>query len=186
MKRNIYTGAGILALAALLATSSVLVSKRNIVQAGGVMAPKFEVDPFWPKALPNHWVIGQTIGLSIDSNDNVWIIHRPGSLEPKESYLKTNSAECCIAAPDVLEFDPAGNVLHHFGKVEGHDWPSSNHGITVDNKGNVWIGGNGTGRGHNPRRNLAPRERCPAPQQASTLPKRVWHEGPRSTTTALS
>jgi hypothetical protein len=143
MKRNVYTGAGILALAAILATGSVLVSRRTVVHAGAVMAPKFEVDPFWPKPLPNHWVIGQTIGLSVDSNDNVWIVHRPATLEPKESYLKTNSAECCIAAPDVLEFDPAGNVLHHWGRAEGHDWPTSNHGITVDNKGNVWLGGNG-------------------------------------------
>lgn len=143
MKRNIYTGGGILAVAAILGAGSVLLSNRNVVHAGGVMAPKFEVDPFWPKPLPNNWVIGQTIGLSVDSNDHVWIIHRPGSLEPKESYLANNLAGCCIAAPDVLEFDQAGNLLHHWGKAEGHDWPSSNHGITVDNKGNVWLGANG-------------------------------------------
>lgn len=143
MKRNVYTGAAILALSALLGTGSVLLERRAVVHAASVMAPKFEVDPFWPKPLPNHWVIGQTIGVSIDSNDNVWIIHRPGSLEPKESYLKTDLAECCIAAPDVLEFDSTGNLLHHWGRVEGHDWPTSNHGITVDSKGNVWLGGNG-------------------------------------------
>src|SRR6202166_2687445 len=146
MKPNFYTGGVILALAVVLARGSVLLSKRRVVHASPVMAPKFEVDPFWPKPLPNHWVIGQTIGLSVDANDNVWIVHRPGSLEPKESYLKTNSAECCIAAPDVLEFDPAGNLLHHWGKSEGHDWPSSNHGITVDSKGNVWLGANGAGQ----------------------------------------
>jgi hypothetical protein len=147
MKLNrMYAGLAILGLSAVLATGSVLVSKRNVVQASGVMAPKFEVDPYWPKPLPNHWVIGQTIGLSIDSNDNVWIVHRPGTLEPKESYLKTNSAECCLAAPDILEFDSAGNLIRHWGKAEGHDWPTSNHGITVDNKGNVWVGGNGRGQ----------------------------------------
>jgi hypothetical protein len=143
MKRNVYTGGAILALAAVLGTGSVLLSKRTVAHASAVMAPKFEVDPFWPKPLPNHWVLGQTIGVSVDSNDNVWIIHREGTLEPKESYLATNSAECCLQAPDVLEFDPAGNLLHHWGKSEGHDWPSSNHGITVDNKGNVWLGANG-------------------------------------------
>ena len=31
-----------------------------------VMAPVFEVDPFWPKPLPNHWVTGSTIGVSLD------------------------------------------------------------------------------------------------------------------------
>src|ERR1700720_3589243 len=132
MKPNVYTGGAILVLAAVLTTGSVLLSRRSVVSAGAVMAPKFEVDPFWPKPLPNHWVIGQTIGVSVDSSDNVWIVHRPGTLEPKESYIATNSAECCVAAPDVLEFDPAGNLLHHWGKAEGHDWPSSNHGITVD------------------------------------------------------
>jgi hypothetical protein len=144
MKRNIYVGVSVLALAAILGTGLVLVrSKRDVVHASDVMVPKFEVDPLWPKPLPNHWVIGSTIGLSTDAKDDVWIIHRPGSLEQKESYLTRNEADCCTAAPDVLEFDPEGNVLHHFGKAEGHDWPSSNHGITIDSQGNVWLGANG-------------------------------------------
>jgi hypothetical protein len=173
MKPNIYTGGAIVALSAVLATGSVLLGKRSVVHAGAVMAPKFEVDPFWPKPLPNHWVIGQTIGLSVDANDHVWIIHRPGSLEPKESYLKTNSAECCIAAPDVLEFDQAGNLLHHWGKSEGHDWPVSNHGITVDNKGNVWLGGNGSGQP--PAGAAAP---PPAPAAGINAPEEGVARGP--------
>jgi hypothetical protein len=110
---------------------------------GDVMVPKFEVDPLWPRPLPNNWVIGQTIGAAVDAHDNVWIIHRPGSLEQKESYATRGEAACCTAAPDVLEFDPKGNLLHHWGNPGGHDWPSSNHGITVDADGNVWIGANG-------------------------------------------
>jgi hypothetical protein len=140
--------AGIVILAAVLGIGSALIDRHNAVHAAGVMAPRFEVDPFWPKPLPNHWVIGQTIGLSVDAQDHIWMVHRPGTLEPKESYLATNSAECCIAAPDVLEFDEDGNLLRHWGKAEGHDWPASNHGILVDGKGNVWLGGNG--RGGNP------------------------------------
>jgi hypothetical protein len=146
MRRNLCVGVAVLALAAALATGSVLVGKRAVVHASGQTAPKFEVDPFWPKPLPNNWVIGQTIGLAVDASDNVWIIHRPGSLEAKESYLTRQEADCCTAAPDVLAFDPAGNLIHHFGKAEGHDWPSSNHGITVDSKGNVWLGANGAGQ----------------------------------------
>jgi flavodoxin len=34
------------------------------VHAAGVMAPRFEVDPTWPKPLPNHWLMGETIGVS--------------------------------------------------------------------------------------------------------------------------
>ena len=44
-------------------------------------APVFEVDPFWPKPLPNHWVTGSTIGLSVDTQDRVWTIHRPNTVE---------------------------------------------------------------------------------------------------------
>src|SRR4029077_17026608 len=146
MRRNLYVGVAAVALAAGLGTASWVVGNRGVVQAAGEQAPKFEVDPFWPKPLPNGWVLGQTIGLAVDAQDNVWIIHRPGSLEAKESYLTRKEADCCTAAPDVLAFDQAGNLIQHWGKVEGHDWPSSNHGITVDDQGNVWLGANGAGQ----------------------------------------
>ena len=163
MKRNIYAGVGIIALAAVLGTGSILVGKRAVVHASAVMAPKFEVDPFWPKPLPNHWVTGQMIGASVDSSDNVWIVHRPGTLEHNESYLARNEGDCCMAAPDVLEFDPAGNLIRHWGKAEGHDWPSSNHGITVDSKGNVWLGANGANQPGPPPGSAAQFARRPAP-----------------------
>jgi hypothetical protein len=143
MKRKVVVGIVIFVAAAILGGGSLIVSKRLVVHAASVMAPKFEVDPFWPKPLPNHWVTGQMIGASVDKNDNVWIVHRPGTLEHNESYLTRGEGVCCTAAPDVLEFDPAGNLIRHWGKDEGHDWPSSNHGITVDNDGNVWLGANG-------------------------------------------
>jgi hypothetical protein len=146
MRRNVCVGVAVIGLAAAFGTGSMLVGKTAVVQAAGQMAPKFEVDPFWPKPLPNNWVIGQTIGVAIDSSDNVWIVHRPGTLEAKESYLTRNEADCCTAAPDVLAFDSAGNLIQHWGKAEGHDWPSSNHGITVDGEGNVWLGANGAGQ----------------------------------------
>jgi hypothetical protein len=112
-------------------------------------APAFEVDPLWPKPLPNHWVLGSTIGVSVDENDHVWIIiaapRRSGNNE-KGLELKPPTGECCAGAPPVLEFDQAGNLLNHWGgPAQGYEWPTSNHGITVDYKGNVWIGGNGEG-----------------------------------------
>ena len=118
-----------------------------------VTAPRFEVDPLWPKPLPNHWILGQTIGVSVDARDHVWIIHRAGSLEPGEVHATTTpqTAQCCAPAPPILEFDPEGNLVGHWGgKGQGYDWPDSNHGVTVDYKGNVWIGGNGRGRGSQP------------------------------------
>jgi DNA-binding beta-propeller fold protein YncE len=126
-------------------TAIAFLALSATVHAANVVAPKFEVDLTWPKPLPNHWILGSTVGVSVDAQDHVWIIHRPGSLEPGETHAATNPpiAQCCAPAPPVLEFDQAGNLLRHWGGPgEGFDWPVSNHGITVDYKGNVWIGGN--------------------------------------------
>src|ERR1700719_2273609 len=147
MKRNFYVGATFAGVLVALAIGSALLQKRAVVHAaGGTQAPRFEVDPMWPKPLPNHWLLGQTIGVSVDSNDHIWIIHRGGSLEPGEQHASASPqiAQCCAAAPPVLEFDEEGNLIGHWGGPgNGYNWPNSNHGITVDNKGNVWIGGNG-------------------------------------------
>ncbi len=148
MNRKLLIGAMFLSLLVVFAVLSFEFQKRAAVEAAGVQAPMFEVDPMWPKPLPNHWVIGNTIGVSADAQDHIWIIHRGGSLEAKEVYANTNppSADCCVTAPPVLEFDQAGNLIGHWGGPgKGYDWPTSNHGITVDYKGNVWIGGNGRG-----------------------------------------
>jgi DNA-binding beta-propeller fold protein YncE len=148
MKRNFSIGATFLAVLIALGIGSVAFEKRARVEAAGVQVPMFEVDPMWPKPLPNHWVLGMTIGVSVDSNEHVWIIHRGATLEPKEVYASTNppGSDCCLPAPPVLEFDQAGNLIGHWGGPgQGYDWPDSNHGITADYKGNIWIGGNGAG-----------------------------------------
>jgi DNA-binding beta-propeller fold protein YncE len=146
MKHNLKIGVGLAALVAALGAGSFALRRVAVVQASGTMAPRFEVNPMWPKPLPNHWVVGNVIGVSVDAQDHIWIIHRAGSLEPKEIYMTSHSAECCTPAPPVLEFDEEGNLLRSWGGPgEGYDWPLSNHGITVDYKGNVWIGGNGRG-----------------------------------------
>jgi hypothetical protein len=161
LKRNSAIAAVMPALLVTLAASYAVLRKKAVVEAAGVQAPRFEVDPMWPKPLPNHWVMGNVIGVSVDSRDHIWIIHRQGSLEAMEEYAAANppgpkrqkgvvEAECCSPAPPVLEFDEEGNLLQHWGGSDGdgYVWPDSNHGITVDYKGNVWIGGNG--RGVNP------------------------------------
>jgi DNA-binding beta-propeller fold protein YncE len=148
MRRNAYIGVSFVVVIITLAIASSVLERKAAVEAAGVQAPTFEVDPFWPKPLPNHWLIGMTIGVSVDAQEHVWIVHRQGSLEPGELHASSNPpiAQCCAAAPPVLEFDQAGNLLRHWGGPgQGYDWPNSNHGITIDYKGNVWIGGNGRG-----------------------------------------
>ena len=148
MRRNILIGSTLAATIAALGAGSVVLSKRAALQAAGVTAPRFEVDPLWPKPLPDKYILGQTIGVSVDEKDHVWIIHRAGSLEPGEVHATTNppTAQCCRPAPPILEFDSEGTLVGRWGGPgSGYDWPDSNHGITIDYKGNVWIGGNGRG-----------------------------------------
>jgi len=173
-------GAFTAALLGLAATPFVL-ERGGAAQAqaaGDTMVPWFEVDPFWPKPLPNHWVQAMTIGLDVDKSDNVWIVHRPQTLEQKESYAARKEADCCIAAPDVLEFDPAGNLIRHWGRDEvkgnGHDWPSSNHGITVGPDGNIWLGGNGA---YQPGAAAGSAAQFDTPARAPTSPQMVAREG---------
>jgi DNA-binding beta-propeller fold protein YncE len=116
-------------------------------QRAMVEIPIFEVDPLWPKPLPNDWLLGMAIGVSVDEQDNVWIIHRGSATlnnQEKGAELNPPVAACCRSAPPVLSFNPDGSMVRAWGGPgQGYEWPESNHGITVDYKGNVWIGGNG-------------------------------------------
>lgn len=129
-------------------TLLVMLSGASMSVAAETAAPQMKVDPFWPKTLPNNWTLGQIAGLAVDAKDNVWVIQRPGSLTARETKAARTppAASCCIPAPPVIEFDSAGQVVRAWGGPgKGYDWPSNEHGITVDPKGNVWILGNGSG-----------------------------------------
>ncbi|HEX4998588.1 MAG TPA: hypothetical protein VFY29_10185, partial [Terriglobia bacterium] len=134
------------ALGALAVTYLILERRAELEGAAAVEAPRFEVDPLWPRPLPNHWVIGSAVGVAVDAQDHVWIVHRPDSFDPAEIYAAADppAASCCVPAPPVLEFDSDGRLLNSWGGPgTGYEWPVSNHGITIDYKGNVWIAGNG-------------------------------------------
>ncbi len=118
--------------------------------ASAAEPPRFKVDPAWPKALPNGWIMGQASGVAVDAQDHVWVIQRPGSLTPDEAGAAQTPprSKCCRPAPPVLEFDAAGNVLRAWGGPgAGYAWPDSEHGIYVDPKGMVWIAGAGDNDG---------------------------------------
>ena len=153
MKRNLLIGATFVALLAGLALAQSAVQRVAAAQAqGAVTAPRFEVDPTFPKPLPNGFYQGQTIGLWVDAQDHVWIVHRPDVLDASEgaSSQTPPTGECCNIAPPILEFDQAGNLLRHWGGKDGpgYQWPDSNHGLNIDKGGNIWIGGNGAMDGH--------------------------------------
>jgi len=143
-KRTLWTGA---VLGAVIV--SLAVGQRQLaadLERQAVQAPVFEVDPYWPKPLPNGWLLGSTIGVGVDSRDHVFIIHRGNAtLNARTEGGYPLTGPCCTGAPPVLEFDPEGNLVNSWGgPAEGYVWPGSNHGITLDHMDNVWIGGNGT------------------------------------------
>jgi DNA-binding beta-propeller fold protein YncE len=122
---------------------------QNVATAQQQMVdvPMFEVDPLWPKPIPGEGLLGMTIGVSVDAQDNVWIVHRGSStLHNNEKGLELNPpiSICCRAAAPVLAFNQDGDMIKSWGgKGEGYEWPESMHGVHVDYKGNVWLGGNG-------------------------------------------
>jgi hypothetical protein len=149
MKPNLRVGRTLLILFAAFGAAQTLL-ERVVAQQGGVQAPRFEVDPLWPKPLPNHWVLGNAIGVWVDDQDVLWMINRgSATLADNEKALELKTGECCMGAPPILAFDQSGNLVRHWGgPAAGYDWPANNHGIFVDHLGNVWIGGNGPGDAH--------------------------------------
>lgn len=146
-RHNLFVGATFLALLVALAVGQSVLEKAAVAQGrDSGQTPMFQVDPLWPKPLPNRWVIGSVVGVSVDSRDRIWMIHRPSSLTDNEkgAVLNPPLSECCVPAPPILVFDQAGTLVNSWGGPgAGYEWPQSEHGIYVDYKDNVWIGGNG-------------------------------------------
>ena len=147
-RRTLWVGATFLSLLVALGAAQAQLDRIAAAQTTGtVEAPRFEVDPFWPKPMPNHWLLGNAIGVWVDSTDTVWIVHRgSATLANNEKALELKQGDCCAGAPPILAFDKQGSLVRHWGGPgAGYDWPSSNHGIFIDHTGMVWIGGNGPG-----------------------------------------
>ena len=102
-------------------------------QAQGRRLPTFEVDRAWPK-VPPQWKLGDASSIAIDAQDNVWVLHRPRTLKPEQAAM---------AAPPVIVFDAAGNYIKAWGGAgNDYEWPEREHGLHIDYKGFVWLGGN--------------------------------------------
>jgi DNA-binding beta-propeller fold protein YncE len=144
-RRKLILPLSLVALLAALGAGQAALQQN--ADAGTVEAPIFEVDPLWPMPLPDNWLLGSAIGVGVDSRDHIFVIHRRESLNARTeagAAADPPTGECCVAAPNVLEFDPDGNLVNSWGGPgDGYDWPSSNHGLSIDHVDNIWIGGNG-------------------------------------------
>jgi len=130
------------------AVSLVALALAPAEPAAQPAAPAFTVDPLWPKPLPNHWLLGSVTGVAVDAQDHVWVVHRgydsmTARTEIGAATTPKTADDCCLPAPQVLEFDAAGTLLRHWGGPgDGKntwDWPVSPGGIAVGPKGAVWI-----------------------------------------------
>jgi len=93
------------------ATTMALLASPAHAEDGAPTLPQFAVDAFWPKPLPNKWILGQVSGIATDRYDRIWVVHRPASLTPRERAAEQSppEAKCCVAAPPVLVF---GQPVH--------------------------------------------------------------------------
>ena len=118
------------------ASSAAAAAVRPVAsQASQSAAPRFEVDPWWPKPLPEGWITGQLPCVYVDHHDNVLIVNR-GNITEEER-------ETCIQAPPVMIFNPDGQMIDSWG--EWDVMPSTPHSCAVDYENNVWITANGDG-----------------------------------------
>jgi hypothetical protein len=119
--------------ALVLAVCCVVVAKAQ----PRPLVPRFEVDPTWPRPLPNRWILGAIAGVAVDAKDHVWIVHRPSTLQPNETR------SIWRAAPPVVEFAPDGTLVSAWGGPgPGYEWPDLEHGVHVAEDA-VWLGGGG-------------------------------------------
>ncbi len=138
---------------AILAIGISLLFFLPIENASAQDPPKYQVDPSWPKELPNSWIMGQVGGMAVDKHDHIWVLQRPATDTPDElgASLTPPRSMCCLTTPPVLEFDAQGNLIQSWGGPgEGFDWPKNEHGIYVDRDDNVWIGGSAPGTAATP------------------------------------
>jgi DNA-binding beta-propeller fold protein YncE len=134
----------------VLAGLFLLIVCMAVLAADLPTAPKFKVDPDWPKPLPNKWKMGGVTGLAVDKDDNVWVHDRPNDLTDIELEAELNPpiADCCVRPPSMIHIDKEGNVI---GSID----PPQGHGMTVDSKGFIYLGN--TDKGLNTVRKYDPK-----------------------------
>lgn len=140
VNRSVHVLVVILTFGVALGIWNPLSRKANDLLAQAATTSKlFQVDPFWPKPLPNDWITGNVGGTCVDSKDHVFIVNRTADAD----NFTAKDKEMGHPAPPVIEFDPEGNVVNSWGDPKVV--PTGIHDCYVDYEGNIWIGGNKDG-----------------------------------------
>jgi hypothetical protein len=122
-----------LTIASFVVAGAVLSSGGVAYAAAAKPMPEFEVDAAWPH-MPANMRFGDVSSISIDAEDNAFVLTRPRTLSDEDYPMR---------APPVTVFDSDGNYLRGWGgDGAGYEWPQREHGIMIDSKGFVWLGGN--------------------------------------------
>jgi hypothetical protein len=142
-------GRNVVVVATVMLSAGVGLGSAALVGAQGqaTQAPSFQVDPLWPKPLPNHWILGSAVGVAVDARDHIFVLNLPTSFNARTEIgaaANPPTGECCLPAPAVLEFDAEGTLVGNWGGPgQGFTWPGTGSGIALDPRDNLWIGGVG-------------------------------------------
>jgi len=133
-----------------LTVLALLVSLSAVAAQPRPSPPVLRVDPAWP-SLPETFFLGPVRGLSVDRRDHVWIVHDPSAItaDIRGAAASPPQAECCVPAPQVLEFDSAGKYIQGWNlEGSGFEPLQQVHGIFVDHRDQVWISSERQGDNH--------------------------------------
>lgn len=130
----------------VLVALGVSLHTPSAATAGVDTVPTYELDPSWPKPLPNDWTFGETWGVAVDSRDHPWVLHSTNQND--RDIFDRVAKEGRKLAPPVIEFDRQGSVLQAWGGPgKGYSWPEgqdwAEHGLWIDRRDEVWVAGNG-------------------------------------------
>jgi hypothetical protein len=133
---KILTRTGRAVLASIFGVAIVSAPLHHPARAADSDVPRFVVDPYWPKPLPDRWVTGAVGGICVDRQDHVFGVNRSDLTTMEQTVGKQ-------PAPSVIEYDSDGNLVNAWGDPKL--MPKSIHGCFVDGQDNIWIGGNADG-----------------------------------------
>ena len=145
--RNLFIGAGFAALLTALAIGQAALDKAAAAQAQRALWRRGSKSIRYGRSrcpIIGFWA--PTIGVFVDTDDHVWIIHRSSAtLASNEKPLEDEDRRMLRRRSTGSRIRSGGQSPAALGRTraKGMSGPNSNHGIFIDYKGNVWIGGNG-------------------------------------------